>query len=64
MTDLPKKAMYRVKELADFFDVGESTVYRWIDFGMLEAEKYRGAIRVPRESVVQFREDHKMQPLE
>ena len=64
MTDLPKKAMYRVSELAIFFDVGESTVYDWINFGEMEAEKYRGAIRVPRESVVRFREDHKMKPLD
>jgi excisionase family DNA binding protein len=64
MKDIPKKALLRVDEVATYFDVSRSTIYLWIDHGLLVAEKYRGVIRIPRESVVKCRVANKMQPLD
>ena len=64
MTTLPNKVLLRVDEVADYFGVARSTIYLWIDHGILEAEKYRGVIRVPRESVNACRMNGKMTPLE
>lgn len=64
MKVISKKEMLRVDEVAEFLDVGKSTVYLWIDHGLLAAEKYRGIIRVPRESLENFRLLHKTQPEE
>jgi excisionase family DNA binding protein len=64
MTDIPNKPLLRVDEVATYFDVSRSVVYLWIDHGLLTAEKYRGVIRVPRESVEQFRLAGKLCPLE
>ena len=62
MTTKSKKEMLRVDEVAEFLDVGRSTVYLWIDHGLLPAEKYRGVIRVSRESLKNFRLAHRIQP--
>jgi excisionase family DNA binding protein len=64
MNDLPKKELLRVEDVAAYFDVSRSTIYLWIDHGILLAEKYRGVIRVPRESVEKCRMAHRMEPLE
>jgi len=64
MTTLPDKELLRVEDVAAFFDVSKSTIYLWIDHGILVAEKYRGIIRVPRESVESCRMAHRMEPLE
>ena len=62
MTDLPAKPLLRVDEVATYFDVARSTVYLWIDHGLLEAEKLRGVIRVTRKSIIQFRLASKISP--
>ena len=62
METIPEKKMLRVDEVAEFLDVGRSTVYLWIDHGLLAAEKYRGVIRVSRESLENFRLIHRTQP--
>lgn len=59
MAEPREKKMLRVQEVADFLDVSRSTIYLWIDNGLLEVEKYRGVIRVPRESLANFRLLHK-----
>lgn len=64
MTDLPQKALLRVDEVATYFDVSEKTIYLWIDHGLLEAEKYKRVIRIPRESIGKFRLARKLSPLE
>ena len=64
MTTLPNKDLFRVEEVAAYFDVSRSTIYLWIDHGILIAEKYRGIIRVPRESVEKCRMSHRIEPLE
>jgi excisionase family DNA binding protein len=63
MTDLPQKALLRVDEVASYFDVTTRTIYLWIDHGLLEAEKFKGVIRVPRESIQNFRLASKINPL-
>ncbi len=62
MKTMSEKKMLRVDEVAEFLDVGRSTVYLWIDHGLLAAEKYRGVIRVSRESLENFRLSHRTQP--
>jgi len=64
MTNLPEKALLRVDEVAQYFDVTRATVYLWIDHGLIEAEKYRGVIRISQESVDNFRLKSKIKPLE
>jgi len=64
MESITKKEMLRVDEVAEFLDVGKSTVYLWIDHGLLAAEKYRGIIRVPKKSLENFRLVHRTQPEE
>ncbi len=64
MTDLPNRELLRVEEVATYFGVAKSTIYLWIDHGILKAEKYHGTIRVPRESVQNCRMESKMTPLE
>jgi excisionase family DNA binding protein len=64
MNELPNKPLLRVDECAIYFDVSVSTIYLWIDHGILEAEKYHGTIRVPRESVQSCRMESKLKPLE
>ena len=62
MVDVPTKPLWRVDEVAAHFDVAKSTVYLWIDHGLLQAEKPGGVIRVPRESIVNFRLSSKIRP--
>ena len=61
---LPEKQLLRVDEVSAYFDVSRSTVYLWIDHGLLVAEKYRGTIRVPLESVQNFRLASQLKPME
>jgi len=64
MSTLPDKDLLRVDEVARYFGISRSTVYLWIDHGILIAEKYRGVIRVPREAVRKCRMGHRIEPLE
>lgn len=48
--------MYRVKAVAEMFDVHPATIYRAIKAGELDALKVGGSIRIPAESVRVFRE--------
>ncbi len=63
MTDLPQKPLLRVDEVASYFDVTNRTIYLWIDHGLLEAEKYKGVIRISRESIRTFRLSGKINPM-
>lgn len=49
---LPKKDLFRVDEVADYFDVTRRTIELWIQHGHLEAFKKCGIVRVPRESIL------------
>jgi len=61
---LPKKSLFRVDEVAMYFQVSNKTIYLWIDHGLLDAEKYSGIIRVPRKSVLSFRLASRINALE
>ena len=52
MTPLPKKELLRPDEVASYFRVSRSSVYRWIDEGKLDSMKTPGqSVRIPREAV-------------
>jgi excisionase family DNA binding protein len=52
MTTLPQKELLRPDEVARYFDVHKSTVYRWIDEGKLQAVKIGDKIiRIPLKSM-------------
>ncbi len=55
MTTLPAKDLFRVDEVATYFDVTERTIRLWIEHGHLTAEKIVGTIRIPREAVLNCR---------
>jgi excisionase family DNA binding protein len=50
------KRYYRVDEVACYFSVSESTIYRLIDMGDLKAIRLRDCIRVPAEELLEFEE--------
>ena len=52
---LPNKSLFRVDEVADYFGYSRSTIYLWIDHGILQAERYGGTFRVSRESILKCR---------
>jgi excisionase family DNA binding protein len=66
MLKLPEKELLRVEEVAEYLGVSKSTVYLYIDNGILpDVEKYSpGVIRIPRESVLKCRLAKKLKPLE
>lgn len=49
MTSLPNKELLRVDEVATFWRVSTKTIYRWIDLGIIPAEKKGGTVRVRHE---------------
>jgi excisionase family DNA binding protein len=55
MNDLPDKKLLRVSEAATYFGLHERTIRGWIKSGKLSAEKLAGSVRIPRESIINFR---------
>lgn len=55
MNDLPEKKLLRVSEAAIYFGLHERTIRGWIKSGKLAAEKLAGSVRIPRESIINFR---------
>jgi len=53
--DLADKPLFRIDEVATFFDVSVRTIRLWIDHGHLKAEKIVGSVRIPRESIIKCR---------
>jgi excisionase family DNA binding protein len=62
-TELPKKELLLVKEVAEYLRVSRRKVYKLIEFGCLPAEKYGRGYRVPRRGLVVFRLNSKYDPL-
>jgi len=55
LRDLPQKTLFRPDEVAEFFDVAKSTVYRWIENGnLLYCRPSNGTIRIFRESIIKL----------
>lgn len=52
---LPKKSLFRVEEVAGYFDVSVRCIYLWIEHGHLIRENINGISRIPRESILQCR---------
>lgn len=52
--DLPKKTLLRPDEVARFFSVHVSTVYRWVDEGKVNTTKTGKVLRIFRESVIKL----------
>lgn len=52
MDELPRKKLYRVSEVAEYFNVTERTVYIWIEHGHLDTELTpHQQWRITRESI-------------
>ena len=52
--DLPNKTLFRPDEVAKFFAVSPSTIYRWVDEGILNACKpAAGTVRIFRVSIIE-----------
>ena len=60
---LPNKSLFRVDEVAAYFEVGRSTIYLWIDHGILKGEKYGSTLRISREAILACRFRSKFDPL-
>lgn len=52
---LPNKSLFRPDEAANYFGYGVSTIYTWIQHGILKAEKYKGTYRISREAILTCR---------
>ncbi|MGH3567806.1 MAG: helix-turn-helix domain-containing protein [Pseudonocardia sp.] len=48
--------MFRVKAVAEMFDVSEASIYRAIRSGQLDALRIGGSVRVPSEALRAFGE--------
>ena len=60
---LPQKSLFRVDEVASYFDVNRSTIYLWMDHGILGYEQYGGTKRIPRKAILECRFRNKKDPL-
>lgn len=56
---LPQKSLFRIEEVAAYFQVTERCIWLWIEHGHLQAEKIVGSTRIPRNSILEcrFRKD-------
>lgn len=61
---LPDKSNFRPDEVAYYFGVVRSTIYNWIDNGILDASKIKGTIRISREAILRCRFINLLKPLE
>jgi len=52
---LPRKSLFRIDEVAQYFRISERCVKLWIEHGHLEKEKIVGSIRISRESILRCR---------
>lgn len=53
--ELPKRDLFRISEVAEYFSVSERTIRLWIEHKHFEIERLRGTIWVPRTSILKFR---------
>ena len=45
---------YKIKSVAELYDISEKTVRRWIRAGKLKANRIGGSIRIPRHEIEKF----------
>lgn len=53
-TDFPQKSYYRVDEVANYFGISRTTVYRLIKRETLRAVKIHSSLRVGRKELERF----------
>ena len=53
--NLPDK-LFRIDEVARYFNVAEGTIRLWLEHGHLQKEKVVGSIRISRESILRVRQ--------
>lgn len=49
---LPKKSLFNIFEVSQYFGVTERTIRLWIEHGHLKSEKIVGSTRITRESIL------------
>ena len=52
---LPKRDLFRVDEVAQYFGVTDRTIRLWTEHGLLKSEKINGIRRWPREAIINCR---------
>ena len=57
---LPQKSLFRIDEVARYFDVDDRTIRMWIQHGHLIKEKIQGVARISRQSILDCRFNKKM----
>ncbi|OPY05430.1 helix-turn-helix transcriptional regulator [Syntrophorhabdus aromaticivorans] len=56
---LPDKPFFRVDEVAKYFSVSKSSVYRWIDEGRLQSVKVAGStVRIRRADILEAEKEN------
>jgi len=51
---VPEKELWRVDEVAAFFNVTGQTVYRWCNEGKLSFCRISNCVRIPRKSILKL----------
>lgn len=49
---LPKKSLFTIPEVAQYFNVSDRTIRLWIEHGCIVSEKIVGSVRISRESIL------------
>jgi hypothetical protein len=52
---LPQKDVFRIDEVARYFEVEDQTIRTWLAHGYFEVEKLHGTLRITRRSIINFR---------
>lgn len=53
---LPKKDLFRIDEVADYFSVDQHTIRTWIQHSIIESEKIAsGSVRISRGAILRCR---------
>lgn len=55
ISSLPNKDLFRIDEVARYFDVSERCIRMWIQHGHLEKEIIQGTTRISRQSILDCR---------
>lgn len=53
--DLPDKRMFRIPEVAKYFNVNDRTIRMWMKDRKIKYEKIGGSIRISRQAILDFR---------
>ncbi len=57
---LPQKSLFRIDEVARYFDVSDRTIRMWVQHGHLIKEKVQGVARISRQSILDCRFNKKV----